>query len=117
MSHQKLNSIKIDKYNNRVVFMEKSNNDTSPFRHGDATIPLFIHLCWGNVYQHSNKLINSIINEMQKEFSKLVSNVDDLWWTFDKCIQNDTMQEIREDLRVIFYKYCDKISNINHLKH
>lgn len=112
MSYQKLKEIRIDKYNNRVVFMEKSNNDTSPFRHGDAKIPFFIHSCWGNIYQHSNKIINSIINEMENELSILVPSVDDLWWTFDKCMQNDTMEEIRGDLRSIFYKYCDKINNL-----
>ncbi len=112
MSHQKLKEIRIDKHNSRVVFMEKCNNDTSPYRHGDSKIPFFIHSCWGNIYQHSNKTINSIINEMVNEFKPLVNCVDDLWWTFDKCIQNDTMQEIRQDLRDIFFKTCDKINNL-----
>lgn len=113
MSYQKLKEIRVDKYNSRVVFMEKSNNDTSPFRQGDAQIPFFIHSCWGNVYQHSNKKINTIIKEMESEFNLLIANVDDLWWTFDKCIQYDTMHEIREDLRNVFYRTCDKINNLN----
>jgi len=112
MSHQKLNNIRIDKHNHRVVFMEKCNNDSAPFRQGDSSIPYFVHSCWGNVYQHSNKEINGIIKQMESDFKPLVASVDDLWWTFDKCIQNDTIGEIREDLRSIFFKTCDKINNL-----
>lgn len=111
MSYQKLKQIRVDKHNMRVVFMEKCNNDTLPYRHGDSSIPFFVHSCWGNIYQHNNNKINEAIKQMEEEFKPLVISVDDLWWTFDKCIQNDTMQEIREDLRNVFYKTCDKISN------
>ena len=113
MSYQKLKDIKIDRYNMRVVFMEKSNNDTSPYRHGDCSVPFFVHSCWGGVYQHSNKRINSIIKDMEHKFNALVVSSDDLWWTFEKSIANDTMQEIREDLRDIFYNTCDKINGLS----
>ena len=112
MSYQKLKEIRVDKHNMRVVFMEKCNNDTEPFKHGDATIPFFVHSCWGNIYQHSDKKINSIITQMKSNFKSLEVDESDVWWTFETAIQNDDIHSIREDLRKVFFETCDKINNL-----
>jgi hypothetical protein len=112
MSHQKLKQIKIDKRNMKVLFMEKCNNDTAPFRQGESTIPTFVHYCWGNVYQHNNSKINAIISEMEEQLKQLVISIDDLWFTFSNSLQYDRMNEIRQDLRDIFFRTCDKINNL-----
>ena len=111
MSYEKLKSIKIDKENKTVSFLNKSNNNTSPFRKNKSNIPDFLHNCWGGVYQHENNKINDIVLKMKKKFEAVSAN-ENLWFDFDSIYSNPKTQE-ELNIVQIFNQSCEELLTIN----
>jgi hypothetical protein len=113
MSYQRIKSIRIKRFlrkQNLVVFLEKSNNDTSPFKKKETTLPEFVINCFGGIYNHKNETIHSIISQMKHNY-ELLGFSDDLFFELERMFHNDCFNELRSDLREIFFRTCDKINN------
>ena len=109
MSHQMLKNIKVSKTLNKVFFMEKSNNTTSPYRIGDATIPDFLHCSVGNIFQYSSKTqISQIVKEYEDNLKVIAEDATAVWWE----IEHGNIDTLTEEIRTLFYKTCDKIANL-----
>jgi hypothetical protein len=109
MIHQKLKSIRVHKATNRVYYMEKANNDTRDYKNGQCLIPDFLHYASGSIYQFSNKKLKSIIQDYQKELTLSGYDANDVWWS----VEQEGIDALNEQIRSIFWRYCDKINNIN----
>ncbi len=105
MSYEKLKSISTD--GQHVLFMNKSNNTTEPYRHNSCSVIDFLHNSIGSVFQYSNKKINALVSECKKELNRSESE-DSFWW----MVENYGLEssKITSDERAIFYKYCEKIT-------
>lgn len=108
MSHEILKSIRIDKKNNEVKYLQKSNNTTGTYTPGKCKIPEFLNLCSGNVFQHSHKEINKIVSTWNQYV--IASGFNDIDVFFD--IEFGKIDEFDMGLRLQFAKCCDLIANI-----
>lgn len=115
MSHQILKNIALKRFITKpslVRFLEKSNNDTSPFKRGTCTIPRFVLNCWGGIYQHNYSSIHSIIEEMKRELAIKGYDDPDLWLDFSRYIEDKSTHLIKAEITTIFFRACDRINNL-----